>query len=43
MSNLCGGYWYQIMIKLSRKVFFFWLLKVIVCSFKMQENTSLRL
>ena len=30
------------MIKLSRKVIFFWLLKVIVCSFKMQENTPLR-
>ena len=44
-SPICGVvyYWYQIMIKLSRKVIVFWLLRVIVCSFKMQENTSLRL
>ena len=41
MSNLCGGYWYKIMIKLPRKVILFWLLKVIACSFKIQENTSL--
>ena len=31
-----------IMIKLSSKVVFFWLLKVVIRSFKMQENTSLR-
>ena len=30
------------MIQLARRVTFFWLLKVIVRSFKMQENTPLR-